>query len=233
MPMSAVSLFLTVDISETATTLLWFDLWVLNVYGLLTPSSLVFGDIHDEYQLIRIWNVSGGRADVTTLVINEVYPTPTGKGGDNNEWFEIINPTAGNINLNGYYLTVTHGSATTTIYTFGVGDSIDGDNTILARDLGTDDIKNNDVVSFYDSTGTLLDSVTISSALKGRSHARYRDVDLDPQDVWYVDQTPTEGTDNDLIPEFKDIVYPIVSTLIIFSIVRRRSKPKHKANAHQ
>jgi hypothetical protein len=229
MPMSAVSLFLTVDISETATTLLWFDLWVLNVYGLLTPSSLVFGDIHDEYQLVRIWNVSGGRADITTLAINEVYPWPNGIGGDTDEWVELINPTAGNINLNGYYLYYyKNKNKQGTIYTFGASDSINGDNTIQAYTTGTDEIPRGAYVRLYDGSDTLIDEVYVNGVLKGRSLARYRDAELDPQDVWYTDLTPSQGSDNDLIPEFKDIVYPVVGTLVAFAIIRRRAMPLGK-----
>ena len=60
------------------------------------------------------------------------------------------------------------------------------------------------------------------------SFARYRDADDDPQDVWYSDTTPTEDAKNDLIPEFSDIAYPLVATLVTFAVVRRRSHPRRQ-----
>jgi len=56
--------------------------------------------------------------------------------------------------------------------------------------------------------------------------ARWRDSDYNPLDVLpYTDSSPSKNGANDLIPEFKDIAYPLLTTFVIYAVVRRRSRP--------
>ena len=72
----------------------------------------------------------------------------------------------------------------------------------------------------------IIDTFAVPSLSSQYSRARFRDSNDNPLDTIYTDSTPTKGTKNDLIPEFKDIVYPLMGTLVVYAVVRRRSHPK-------
>lgn len=40
--------------------------------------------------------------------------------------------------------------------------------------------------------------------------------------MWYVEDTPTHDAANDEIPEFQDILAPLIGTMVAFTVVRRR-----------
>jgi hypothetical protein len=224
-PYGAVSLFLTVDISASATTLNWFDLWVLNVEGLVTWSEIILEDVHDSNKLVRVWNSTGGRHDVTNLAINEFYPNPASGG---QEWVELINPTTGNINLDDYEIRVKPKGQKieTTIHTFGSSDNIAKDNGIAVWNTGTNEIPAAGTIYLYDALGGQVDAIRYNTIPSQNSMARFRDAQGDPQDNLhlYTTDSPTKGTQNE-IPEFTDIVFPAVGTLVLFTIVRRRIRP--------
>ena len=41
--------------------------------------------------------------------------------------------------------------------------------------------------------------------------------------TWYEEDTPTPDAQNDEIPEFSDIIYPLMGTLVVYAVIRRRS----------
>jgi len=227
-PRSALSVFLTVDILRTATTLQWFDLWVLNVGGLITNSEVIMGEVHSSYKLVRIWNESGGRGIVTTLAINEVYPHPSGGAGDTKEWIELINPTGSEITLTGYYLYLFRSpSKQWTLLNFTSSDKIAGSKSVKIWEMDDNgELEDSCTIYLYDNNDNAVDTFIVPSVSNAYSRARFRDASDNPLETLYTDSSPTNGTKNDLIPEFRDIVYPLMGTLVIYAVVRRRSYPK-------
>jgi hypothetical protein len=238
-PFDTLSMYITVDISPTATTLTWFDLMVLVERGIISSSEVVATEIHDVYNLVRIWNTTGGRY-TDTVGINEIYARPDSSGSGNDEtleWVELINPTSSDVDLNGWSIRKFVGFGTIPLYEFTsstvitknygfvqvyLGDDSSGDNWINASDR----------ILLFDNASTPqpVAGTTIGSVSIGESWAAYRKVgSSEPTggnayaSVWYVEDTPTPKANNEEIPEFQDIVYPLMGTLAVYAVIRRRS----------
>jgi hypothetical protein len=74
--------------------------------------------------------------------------------------------------------------------------------------------------------------VTLGTPDFKESYARYRKQGSDEPTgtrtggAWYEEDTPSPRARNDEIPEFSDIVYPVLATLITVAVVRRRHTAK-------
>ena len=236
-PYTAVSTFITIDISETAKTLVWFDIWVLAGDGLITSSKVVKGDVHDSQKLVRIWNVTGGRF-TNTVGINEVYPHPKQTGGNyqSKEWIELINPTSSAINLEDWTLQKLVGFVFTELYEFSSTYIIGGNYGYFVVNLTGNNLQNGTQIILFDnqSTPVMKSSVTVGSPDFAESYARYRMAGSDEPTgsatggVWYDEDTPTPMAKNDPIPEFKDIIFPLIGTMLAYTIVRKRGNAKVK-----
>ena len=122
-------------------------------------------------------------------------------------------------------------------YTFPTGTKIQGNNNYTVVYLGTNNYINNSTALYlYDDSFAKVSSVSVGSVPWAYSYARWRMADSDEPygdpngGLWYNEDTPTPGSRNDPIPEFKDIAYHIVGTLFVYAIVRRRSP---KRNEHR
>jgi hypothetical protein len=232
-PLGALTLFITVDISATATTLLWFDMFVLREDGIISSSAVVATSVHDTYKLTRIWNEAGGR--FTDVVgINEVDPHAR-QGGNNQsrkeEWVELINPTDSAVDISGWYILKWIGAPTyyETLYTVPASTSIAAGGFYVAY-IGTENyINNSSKLYLYDATYDLKSYVVVGNAVPwADSFARYRKQGSEePTDgpttgSWYYADAPTPGSRNKEIPEFTDIIYPVMGTLMAYAFVRRR-----------
>jgi hypothetical protein len=246
-PFDTLSMFLTVDIAPTATTLLWFDLMVLVEKGIITSSEVVATQIHDIYNMVRIWNTTGGRY-TNTVGINEVYPRPdsTGSGNDETkEWIELINPTSSNVDLDGWSLRKLVGFTYQAIYTFSGTTTITSSYGKLVVYLGDDTVGDNwinvsDKIALFNDDSTPVDVSRVAldgSIAVGESYAAYRKVgSSEPtgttgyNSIWYDEDTPTPNANNDEIPEFSDIIFPLMGTVMVYAVVRRRSTGKSRGD---
>jgi hypothetical protein len=223
-PGEAVSLWLTVDVAAGATTVDWFDLWVLAEGGLGTAAEVLVDEVHGSYTLVRVWNATGGgRYNVIThICINEFYPNP---GTGQVEWVELINPTSSNIDLDGWYVDYfVTGQGYKTVLTFDSSDDIDGGLTIKAWDTdGTNDIGDSGTLYLFDSGGNIKDGIRYDSVGSQKSLARSCTEDDEPTDLLYTTSSPTKGTSNALVPEFGTVAGPALVTVVAFALVRRRA----------
>jgi len=222
-PGESVSLWLTVDVAAGATTVDWFDLWVMADGGLGTMAELVVGEVHGSYRLVRVWNATGdGRYTVIThICINEFYPNP---GSGEVEWVELINPTSSDISLKGWYVDCKpDANKTNRVVSFSNTDTIAGNRTVKAWDAsGTDDISDKGSILLYNNK-TMIDAIRYKTVSGQSSHARARDSNDDPTDLMYTTSSPTKGTKNELVPEFGTVAGPALVTVVAFALVRRRA----------
>ncbi|NIP34561.1 MAG: hypothetical protein GWN18_06425, partial [Thermoplasmata archaeon] len=90
-------------------------------------------------------------------------------------------------------------------------------------------LKKNADLYLRDDTGATVSYVKVGSTSKGESWSRYRVQGSDEPHGssattgdWYQEDTPTPEAKNDEIPEFSDIIYPLVGTLAVYAVMRRR-----------
>jgi hypothetical protein len=217
------------DVSRTAATVDWFDLWVLNVRGLETWADVVYSQVHDSYRLVRVWNESGGRSVVTHIAINEIYPNPA--SGDN-EWFELINPTGNDISLSGWHITATPlGGGNDTIRNFTASDKVEGNRTVKAWNAdGPGSIPDKGQVYLYDTNWVARDWLRYLTSVGAQNPlARYRDESDNPLTDLYNTLSPTKGTKNALIPEYDSVMAPLLATVVMLAIARRARTGKARA----
>jgi hypothetical protein len=245
-PFDTLSMFVTVDVSPTATTLTWFDIMVLVDKGIISSSEVVATEIHDVYNLVRIWNTTGGRY-TDTVGLNEIYPRPDSSGSGNDEtkeWVELINPTSSDVDLDGWSIRKLKGFNFVPIYEFTSSTVISKNYGFVQVYLGDDSVGDNwinvsDRVGLFNnaSTPVLVSLITLSGSISvGESYSAYRKVgSSEPtgttgfNSVWYIEDTPTPKANNDEIPEFTDIAFPLIGTLAVYALIRRRStgRPRH------
>jgi len=237
-PYDTLSLFVTVDISETATTLLWFDVYVLAGKGIISSSSVIATEIHDSYNLVRIWNTTGGRFD-NTIGINEVktYEDDFGSGDLNTKkWIELVNPTNGTVDIGSWTLEYSQGATYKVLYTFSssatftAGPGGDTSYMIVYPTANLKKLVNGTHLYLKDDTGSTVSYILVGTTDFGETHSRYRVQGSDEPHgssptlgSWYIEDTPTPNARNDEIPEFSDIIYPLMGTLVVYAVVRRRS----------
>ena len=233
-PKSLSTLFLCVDISDQATTLNWFDLQVLPIYGIISSSEVVIEAMHDSYKLIRIWNTDGGRF-TNTVALNEIYfmnDSSKTNWWEKNQWIELINPTTSNVSLNGWKIYLGRDL----IHTFG-STWIVKDNGKLVVNITNVNITAEKKLYLADSSDTDVSTINLPTTVDiGESYSRWRKnnsqepygTPIDGAYAWYIENVTTPNGSNDMIPEFSDIAYPLVATLVTFAVVRRRSHPRRQ-----
>lgn len=174
----------------------------------------------------------GTRGVDTGAVLNEIYPDD---GTNAEEWVEIYNA---NQNLSGWSLVNWTGTQWETIYTF-TSDPGFGYITINQSNNWSSFGKINETytIALRNDTGVIKDNVTIPSIADTSSYARYKDYNglpldraigdfKDPTD-WYEEQTgsKTKGLPNSTkIPEFSNLVLPIIIFFIFIAIFRRKKE---------
>ena len=107
--------------------------------------------------------------------------------------------------------------------------TIAANNGLRVAEIGVGKIPLGSTVWLEDDSGTQLDSMWIETTVtSGKSFGLYTDANKNPLTFEYIDPSPTNGTANDTIPEFKEIVVPLVGTLTMYAMVRRRNQPRLK-----
>ena len=241
-PLSASTFFVTVDISETATTLTWFDLWVLKDNGLITSSELVVGSFHSNYKLVRVWNQTGGRFN-STIGINEVFysiDTSSSDKLENTRWVEFVNPTGSSVDLEDWTLQIQLGFTNYEIWNGSDTESITGSSSsygylVVYITNYTGLLKSGANLFLYDDSQNPVSYVSVGSTTTGKSWARWTKAgskeptgDTAMGGLWYLEDVPSPWKQNDAIPEYSDIIYPLMGTLIAYGVVRRRSVGERK-----
>ncbi len=143
------------------------------------------------------------------VLINEVYP-------DTNGWVELYNTatTGGPTDISGWTIVWSGGT-----YTIPLNTKIKK-NEFLAFDVGN--IPATDTVTLYDDTSVEQDNTSFSSISSGYGWGRYPD----GTGSWWV-TIPTKAAAN-IIPEFSDIIPPLMFTILIFGLVRYRKNKGSK-----
>jgi hypothetical protein len=126
-----------------------------------------------------------------TAVINEVFKDSGMLG-----WVEVYNPLG--TDLSGCYLITSYYSSG---YTYQTNDSVPA--AAFGYYVVWIGIPWNELVSIdlYDGSGGLLDNFTNFTGLaNGNSRARFRDSGDIPLDLWYEERSPTQYSQNHLLP---------------------------------
>jgi hypothetical protein len=227
-PGQRVTLFVTVDIDETAPTMSWFDLIVVHDRGLETTMPLLVEVDHAPYRFIRVWEESYGRALPNHIVINEI------RSDDTWDYLEVYNPSSTEQNVKDWYADMEHNTETDyTIITFS--DTDVSATSIYAEGLDTEVSYDESgwSVTLYNATDAKIDRIPMPGTWvsNGKSWCRYKDASGDPyysaeaaSGDWYTSSSPSLGSANDqTIPEFEEIVVPVLATLAIVTVLRRNN----------
>jgi predicted regulator of Ras-like GTPase activity (Roadblock/LC7/MglB family) len=143
----------------------------------------------------------------TDVVINEIFP-------DANGWVELYNKGTAHVDIDGWEIVWSGGT-----YTIPQNTRIRKQN-FLAFDIGN--IPASDTVFLYNDVGVEQDTTTYSNIGAGYGWGRY----TDGSGNWWV-TLPTKANPN-MIPEFKDAVFPLMFTLFIFGFVHHRKMKEKK-----
>lgn len=103
------------------------------------------------------------------VVINEILPDPTGTD-DGNEWVELYNQSASQIDLTGYKLKDASD------HEQSLSGSITGNGYLVFIALGSFSINNdNETIKLFDPSSILIDSYNYLNSTEGKSWGRYPD----------------------------------------------------------
>ena len=215
-PGQAKMLFVSIDVSGTAKLYGTFGAGVERVESGANFVELVNSRATKDVVLTK----TGGRDSITTYVcINEIHFNASGYI----DWIELINPTESEVSLKGWTIEAG-GGVRDVIYSFADADKISGSNGLKVASITIWAIHTGTQVGLFTGV-TEKDSLTPTAyGSDPHSYARYRDASDYPTTEKYNaagDGTPSEK--NNLIPEFQDIIIPLMGVVGIFAVIRQRN----------
>jgi len=223
-PGARVILFVAIDVSPGATLYTTIGLGATYVDSNADIQAFTNSQPTNDVVITK----TGGRGS-NQIVINEVGKQTDGST-DYVSWIEIWNPT--NSDGKGLEISATNSDDKLWKVKFDVA----AGTYVIITPVDPDYIPWGNTIYLKDKPGgTTIDSVGPPSILDGYSYARYVDTDGLPMlNSWYTDSTPTYGTKNDTIPEFQDVLLPIMGTIVLFVLFRQQKhsskRRKNKSN---
>jgi hypothetical protein len=214
-PGETAVLFVSIDVSPTAELDSTFGAGVFSI-----KSSAKAVEIHiAKATKDVIFSRTGGRG-TNQVVLNEVA-----KASGNVDWIEIWNPTASQItdwtvSAYGWYWGGDPPGQIWGTWTYTIT-SLDAGKYVAISPSYT--IPWGNTITLKDSGGTQKDTVTPNSISDGHSWARYVDTDgnpMDPPGNWFDASLPTKEAKNPTIPEFSDIMFPLIGIIAVFVVLR-------------
>ncbi|MBT7228169.1 PKD domain-containing protein [Candidatus Parcubacteria bacterium] len=131
--------------------------------------------------------------DWSQIIVSEFIPNPV--GSDDEEWIELYNRGVEDINLEGFSLQ----DNSVRKFTLDLDTNIDlllpsNGYKILYKNITGISLNNSsgDSVKLYDPDDNILETISYTNALEGRSYARQ-------DNVFFWTKNPTPGSDNDIV----------------------------------
>jgi hypothetical protein len=224
-------LFVSIDVSPGATLYSTFGVRASRIDS--GADSLDFTNSKATSDIV--FAKTGGRYTSYTdkILINEISYDSNG----HLQYIELINSYNSKQTISGWKLQYESSSNVyTDLYTFASGTELqkfDNNGYLLSTgDLTGDQIHSGVKIRLTDGS-TVMDGPVTPSASSGTSYARARDASNYPTDVWGSSVTSTIGSANALVPEFQDIIIPLMGVISLFCIVRIKRNPLNKKSSEK